>query len=125
MEEEEDKKPAAEDRTTRPQKTKLQNTKLQGHIVSKQEVNLIAKKAGDNNEVWDETWSLQWGGTVPVHKRLLLSLANHLLPTEKRMTPLAGYKSKSNVILPDDQIKEELGKAFCSMEDATEITKEK
>ena len=58
VEEEEDKKPAAEDRATQPQKTKLQ-----GHIVSKQEVNLIARKAGDNNEVWDETWSLQWGGT--------------------------------------------------------------
>ena len=39
VEEEEDKKPAAKDRATQPQKTKLQ-----GHIVSSQEVNLFAKK---------------------------------------------------------------------------------
>ena len=31
-----------------------------------------------------------------------------------------GYKSKADVYLPDEQIKEELSKAFCSMEDATE-----
>ena len=34
-----------------------------------------------------------------------------------------GYNSKANVYLPDEQIKEELSKAFCSMEDGTEDNK--
>ena len=88
VEEEEDKKPAAEDRAMRPQKTKLQNTKLQGHIVSKQEVNLIAKKAGDNNEVWDETWSLQWGGTGTSAQEAITIPSQSPIADRERMTPL-------------------------------------
>ena len=55
VEEAEDKMPAAEQRATQPQ-----NTKLQGQIISTQETILVAEKAGKNNEVLDENQSLQW-----------------------------------------------------------------
>ena len=58
---------------------------------------------------------------VPVHKMLSLSIANHQLLTKKDHT--IGYKSEANVYLPDEQIKEELSKAFCSMEDVTDDNK--
>ena len=58
MEEPEDKKPAAEQRAMQ-----LQKTTLLGHIVSSQEANLFARKAGDNNKALDENQSQQWKGT--------------------------------------------------------------
>ena len=49
MEEAEDQEPAAEQRAMQ-----LQKIKLLGHIVSSQEANLFAEKAGGNNEALDE-----------------------------------------------------------------------
>ena len=65
MEEEEDKKPAAKDRATQPQKTKLQ-----GHIVSSREVNLFAKKAGDNDDITQCTTIEQQNKTMANHYKL-------------------------------------------------------
>ena len=96
-----------------PQKTKLQKTNLEGQAI------LGAEKGCENNEVWDENWSPQWGGTgTSAQEAIIIPSQSPIANREKDDT--IGYKSKSNVFLPDEQIKEELGKAFCSMEVATE-----
>ena len=119
LEEEEDKKPAAEDRAMQPQKTKLQKTNLEGQKISTLEAILGAEKGCEIKEVWDENWSLQWGGTgTSAQEAITIPSQSPIADREKDNT--SGYKSKSQVFLPFDQIKEELGKAFCSMEDATE-----
>ena len=53
---------------------------------------------------------------VPVHKRLSLPIANHLFITKTRIAQLVTREGLM-FYLPNEQIKEELRKAFCSMED--------
>ena len=61
--EEEDKKPAANDRAAKGTATQQQKTNLQGQRISTQEAILVAEKGCNKNEVWDENQSQQWGGT--------------------------------------------------------------
>ena len=109
MEEPEIKKPAAEQRAMQ-----LQKTKLLGHIVSSQEANLFARKARNISRCWMRISRSNGEELVPVHKRLSLSLANHL---KKNKDGAIGYKSRADVYLPNEQMKEVLKRAFCSMED--------
>ena len=119
MEQAEDKKPAAEDRATQQQKTNLQ-----GQIISTLEAILVAETGCKKNEVWDENQSPHRGGTgTSAQEAIIITSQSPIANQEKGDT--IGYKSKSNVYLPDEQIKEELSKAFYSMEDATEDNQRK
>ena len=100
VEEEEDKKPAAEDRATQPQMTKLQKANLQGQNISTLGAILGAEKGCKKNEVWDENQSPQRGGTgTSAQEAITIPSQSPIANQEKDDT--IGYKSKSNVFLPD------------------------
>ena len=66
--------------------------------------------------------SPQRGGTgTSAQEAIIITSQSPIADQEKEYT--IGYQSKSNVYLPDEQIKEELSKAFCSMEDVTDDNK--
>ena len=119
VEEAEDKKPAAKHMAAQQPEANLEVQNI-----STLEAILVAEKGCKNNEVWDENQSLQWGGTgTSAQEAINITSQSPIADQEKDDT--IGYKSKANVYLPDEQIKEELSKAFCSMEDATEDNQRK
>ena len=79
----------------------------------------MARKAGDNNEALDENQSQQWGGTGSSAQEAII-ITSQSPVANKNKDHAFGDKRRADVYLPNEQIKEELSKAFCSMEDVTE-----
>ena len=96
VEEAKDKKPAAE---------QAQKTKLLGHIVSREEANLFARKAGDNNEALDENPSQQWGGTGSIAQEAIIITSQSPVANKNKERAL-GDKRRADVYLPNEQIKD-------------------
>ena len=76
----------------------------------------MAKKKGKNNKVLDKNQSQQWGGTGTSAQEAIIINSQSPVANKKKDCAI-GYKRRANVYLPNEQIKEELRKAFCIMDD--------
>jgi len=76
----------------------------------------LAKKKGKNNKVLDKNQSQQWGGIGTSAQEALIINSQSPFANKKKDRTIV-YKRRANVYLPNEQIKEELRKAFCMMDD--------
>ena len=64
----------------------------------------------------DKNQSQQWGGTGTSAQEAIIINSQSPVANKKKDRTI-GYKRRANVYLPNEQIKEELRKAFCIMDD--------